>query len=406
VIAESVVVSVVLIAVAVALVAAYLGWRDARRRQSLADAVEESEAKYRALVERLPAAAAYLAEFGEIGNWRYISPQIEQILGFTVTEWESRPGLWLDQIHPDDRERVVAAEERSRRTGEPLSIEYRMVARDGRLAWMSDEAVVIRDRGEPVLQGLLQDVTKLKEAEEVIRRQHDLLEGIVAARTRELEDSRLEILQRLALAAEYRDDDTHQHTERVGRTAALLAARIGLPEATVAAIRTAAPLHDVGKIGIPDSILLKPGRLTAEEFELIKQHAAIGARILAGSGFDVLQTAEEIALTHHERWDGHGYPAGLAGEQIPVSGRLTALADVFDGLTHDRPYKTAWGAERAAREIERLSGTHFDPAIVEAFRSLDHVALAEGSTGGEVVGTPAVGESPRRSERDALQDRG
>lgn len=191
----------------------------------------------------------------------------------------------------------------------------------------------------------------------------------------ELERARLETLERLALAAEYRDDSTQEHTERVARTAALLARALELPDAQVELLRQAAPLHDIGKLAVPDALLLKPGKLTPSEFEEIKGHAAAGAAILSGSSYDVLCLAEEIAHTHHEWWDGSGYPAGLSGEAIPIAGRIVALADVFDALTHSRPYKPAWPVAEAVAEIERLEGLQFDPAVVSAFRSLDPLAL-------------------------------
>ena len=141
--------------------------------------------------------------------------------------------------------------------------------------------------------------------------------------------------------------------------------------------RRAAPLHDVGKIGISDTILLKPGKLTPEEFEAMKAHTSIGGRILGESDFRILQTATEIALTHHERWDGTGYPTGLRGEQIPISGRIVSVADAFDAMTHVRPYKRAFPVARAIVEIERCSGTQFDPRVVAAFLTLDHEALVD-----------------------------
>ena len=199
-----------------------------------------------------------------------------------------------------------------------------------------------------------------------IQSQNQMLEAKVRDRTRELEAAQIEIIERLAKAAEFRDDTTGQHTERVGEMAALLARELGLSDAQVSLIRRAAPLHDVGKIGIPDSILLKLGKLTAAEFELVKTHTSIGARILSGSRFALLRLAEEIAFSHHERWDGSGY-AGLAGNQIPLAGRIVAVADVFDALTQKRPYKPAWPVEEAIAEIERQRGLQFDPSIVDAF---------------------------------------
>jgi putative two-component system response regulator len=187
----------------------------------------------------------------------------------------------------------------------------------------------------------------------------------------ELEQTRLESVERLARLAEYRDDATYEHPQRVGRTAALLAERLGLATDVVDAIRRAAPLHDVGKVGVPDRILLKPSRLTAAEFELMKSHTLIGAEILAGSSWPVLRLAEEIALSHHERWDGTGYPAGKVEDEIPISGRIVIVADNFDALTHSRPYAEAWEPEKATAEIRRQSGQHFDPDVVDAFGTLD-----------------------------------
>jgi len=199
-----------------------------------------------------------------------------------------------------------------------------------------------------------------------VQSQNQILEAKVRERTRELEAAQIEIIERLARAAEFRDDNTGQHTERVGQMAALLARQLGLPDPQVSLIRRAAPLHDVGKIGIPDSVLLKIGKLTLEEFELVKTHTTIGARILSGSRFGVLRLAEEIAFSHHERWDGDGY-VGIRQEQIPLAGRIVAVADVFDALTQKRPYKAAWPIAEAIAEIERQRTRQFDPEIVDAF---------------------------------------
>lgn len=199
-----------------------------------------------------------------------------------------------------------------------------------------------------------------------LREYNSLLEDRVVERTQELEAARLETLDRLARAAEYRDDDTGQHTQRVGRVAARLATVLGEPEEQVRLIRRAAPLHDIGKIGVPDSILLKPGRLTKEERATMQRHTRIGAEILSGSRFPLLQLAEEITLIHHEWWDGGGYPEGLMGEAIPLAGRIVAVADVFDSLTHERPYKDAWSVKEALNELQACSGSQFDPRVVEA----------------------------------------
>ena len=205
-----------------------------------------------------------------------------------------------------------------------------------------------------------------------IQSQNQMLEAKVRERTRELEGAQFEIIERLAKAAEFRDDNTGQHTERVGQMAALIAKQIGLPESQVSLIRRAAPLHDVGKIGIPDKILLKLGKLTADEFAMVRTHTTIGARILSGSRFPILRIAEEIAFSHHERWDGDGY-ARIPGDSIPLPGRIVAIADVFDALTQQRPYKDAWPVDQAISEIEQQRGRQFDPKLVEAFlRIIEH----------------------------------
>jgi HD-GYP domain-containing protein (c-di-GMP phosphodiesterase class II) len=200
------------------------------------------------------------------------------------------------------------------------------------------------------------------------------LEAVLAdhavGRRREVEAANLDALRRLAMAADYRDDNTHEHTERVGDLAARLARALGHDDRAVWLLRQAAPLHDVGKIAIPDTILLKPGRLTSEEFEVVKTHAVLGARVLAGGDSDLLRKAERVARSHHERWDGTGYPDGLGGEEIPVEGRVVHVADVFDVLVHERPYKESWTVEAAADEIRRGAGAQFDPDVVRAFEAL------------------------------------
>ena len=187
------------------------------------------------------------------------------------------------------------------------------------------------------------------------------LEAIVAGQVlsafRESEEARVDTLRRLALAAEYRDDNSPEHTQRVAALAARMARKLGESDRDVWLVRQAAPLHDLGKIAVPDSILLKPGRLEPEEFEVVKTHAVLGARVLADGESDVLAVAERIARSHHERWDGGGYPDGLAGPAIPLVARLVAVADVFDVLVHERPYKEAWTVEDAAGEI-RSGGGH------------------------------------------------
>jgi putative two-component system response regulator len=220
-----------------------------------------------------------------------------------------------------------------------------------------------------------------------VQSQNQLLEAKVRERTRALEDAQIEIVERLAMAAEFRDDNTGQHTQRVGQMSALIARQLGMPYAEVALLRRASPLHDVGKIGIPDSILLKMGKLTPEEFDVVKTHTTIGARILSGGKFPLLRLAEEIAFSHHERWDGTGY-ANIAGTDIPLAGRIVTVADVFDALTQQRPYKPAWPVADAVAEIERQRGRQFDPGVVDAFMHVvegQHLHSTSSVSGPDIV---------------------
>jgi len=201
-----------------------------------------------------------------------------------------------------------------------------------------------------------------------LQRHNDRLEAAVRRRTHELEHAQLEMLVRLARAAEYRDDDTGQHTWRVAHVSGVVAQEMGMPREKVELLLRAARLHDVGKITIPDGILMKPGRLTKEEFAVVKGHTLAGAELLSGSRSPLIRLAEQIALTHHERWDGQGYPHGLAGENIPLESRILAVADAFDALTHDRSHRKAVTPDAAVEEIARHSGTQFDPNVVTAFQ--------------------------------------
>nr|CAX84247.1 Response regulator receiver modulated metal dependent phosphohydrolase [uncultured bacterium] len=189
----------------------------------------------------------------------------------------------------------------------------------------------------------------------------------LAANKLELLHTRLEIIRRLGLAAEYRDNETGGHIVRMSQYAVLLGRAAGLSPTEQELLLHAAPMHDVGKIGIPDSILLKPGKLTPEEFAVMRTHTLLGGQLLAEEPSLLLHTAHTIAMTHHERWDGTGYPNGLAGEAIPLMGRICCLADVFDALTSQRPYKQAWSIEDACYEIHRCAGSVFDPGLVRIF---------------------------------------
>jgi hypothetical protein len=205
----------------------------------------------------------------------------------------------------------------------------------------------------------------------------------------ELEIAQAETVRRLSMAVEFRDEDTGAHIERIGRFSTLLAEQVGMSAEFCRRISHAAPLHDVGKVAIPDAILLKPGALTPEERAIVETHAEEGYKLLRGSSSSILDMAATIALSHHERWDGKGYPRGVAGEQIPVEGRIVAIADVFDALTSDRVYRKAFSVEKATEMMLEESGRHFDPALLQAFM--------------EVLGTSDAATRTRgRADRAAL----
>jgi putative two-component system response regulator len=266
---------------------------------------------------------------------------------------------------------------------EPESLPVLVLTADGTL-----EA-----RHRALAMGARDFVTKPLEGRELLLRTHNLLhtrllqlqlqdrnaslDRAVKERTFELDQARLESLTVLAAVGEFHDDDTHEHTRRVGLAAARIGRALELPDAFVADIRAAAPLHDIGKVAVSQQILRKPGALTDDEWKIMMRHAEIGGQILSSAISPVLRLAADIARSHHENWDGSGYPDGLAGEQIPMAGRITAVADVFDALTHSRPYKDAWEIDKALELIASEAGRKFDSQVVSAFMTLDPATVAE-----------------------------
>jgi len=193
------------------------------------------------------------------------------------------------------------------------------------------------------------------------------LDRKVRLQTQQLHETRLKIIQRLGKAAEFKDNETGLHVIRMSRYAYVLAKAAGLPELDAELLMNAAPMHDIGKIGIPDNILKKPGVLTEDEFEEMNAHCQIGADVIGEDSSELLRLAKEVSLTHHEKWSGDGYPKGLSGDEIPLTGRIVAIADVFDALTSERPYKKSWSVEDATRLLEKEAGEHFDPELVSLF---------------------------------------
>lgn len=338
--------------------------RDFSEQRAAEDALRASERRYHSVVDALSEGIVMQDLTGRIVA---SNESAERILGLTVGELAERSS---DQSNPvllhEDGSPFLCHEHpgtASMRTGEPqCGVVMGVEGPDGAIRWISTNSRPLTHPGETKPYAAVTSFTEITELRETLE---------------ELHTARLEDLKRLALVGEYRDDDTNRHTERVARTAHLLAGRLGLEDELIHMVHRAAPLHDVGKIGIPDSILLKPGKLTADEFEVIKTHTVIGGRILCESHFPILKVATEIAFTHHERWDGTGYPAGLRAEAIPITGRIIALADAFDAMTHARPYKDAFSVEHGVSEIRRCSGTQFDPGIVEVFMTLDHHTLVD-----------------------------
>lgn len=214
----------------------------------------------------------------------------------------------------------------------------------------------------------IRNMLEMRMLQKNLYRQNEILQQLVHKRTCEVTETRLEVVRRLGRAAEYRDNETGLHIIRMSKISENLARHAGLPDSECDLILNASPMHDIGKIGIPDAILLKRGKLDADEWNVMQTHTMIGAEILSGHDSELMTMARRIALTHHEKWDGSGYPNGVAGEDIPLEGRITAVADVFDALTSIRPYKEAWPVQDALHELDRMAGTHLDPDLVAIFQ--------------------------------------
>ena len=280
--------------------------------------------------------------------------------------------ILLDVMMPEmdgfEVARRLKADDKTRVT--PIIFLTALTDRDSRLQGLDAGAEEFLnkpiDRIELVIR--MRNLLRIKEYNDFLAHHNQILEKQVREQTAELWDTRLEIVRSLGRAAEYRDNETGYHIIRMSRFSQLIAQAMGLGDTRAELLLHASPMHDIGKVGIADHILLKPGKLTPEEWQIMKEHTTIGAEILrANKQSELMELAATVAISHHERWDGSGYPNGLAGENIPVEGRIVALADVFDALTSERPYKKAWPIEEAIAEIKKQSGSHFEPRIVHLF---------------------------------------
>lgn len=310
-----------------------------------------AELRYQTLVEQLPA-ITYIMALGETNRTTFISPQVESLLGFSPDEWIADPDLWIRQLHPDDRDRVVQHMRQQGAHHTPVDLEYRLISRDGRAFWFRNRSVTIGD-GDGELgyaHGILFDITQRKQYE------HELSDAY---------DSTLEGWSR---ALDLRDNETEGHTQRVVDLTLRLARAMGISDAELVHVRRGAILHDIGKLGVPDCVLLKPGPLTADEWIAMRRHPVYAYELLSPIAF--LRPALDIPYCHHEKWDGTGYPRGLRGEQIPLVARIFAIVDVWDGLGNARPYHKGRSEEEAIEYIRSEAGTHFDPHIVQAFLKL------------------------------------
>lgn len=300
---------------------------------------------------------------------------------------------YMEMIHPDDLEMVRQAHLQLLKKVEPRERErhYRLLMADGRIKWVHVISTTTFDSGENPSwsHGTIQDITDMKLIEEKLQKYNNHLEEIVNEKVQEISESQMATIFALVKLSESRDDDTGAHIERTSTLCRLIAERLrALPHSAdiiddtfINNIYKASPLHDIGKVGIPDAILLKPGKLTPPEFEIMKTHTILGFDTLSQvqkryTQNSFLKMGMEIAKSHHEKWNGTGYPEGLSGEEIPLSARIMALADVYDALRSKRVYKEAFSHEESCAIIEEGSGKHFDPLLIKIFHE-NHKAFQE-----------------------------
>jgi len=336
---------------------------------ALADPVTERGPQPTDFLHLFEMAIDLLAIADASGRYTALNQSWERVLGWTREELMRAP--LLEFVHPEDRQATLDVLERTGDTGFELSrFENRYRCRDGSYRWLSWRASTDGVQWYAVAR----DITDSKAREDEQLRLLSRMRSVIVERTREsrssagaLEIAETEIVRRLSMAVEWRDDDTGQHIDRVSRLSGLLAQRAAPDPGMWEPMRFASPLHDAGKVAIPDGILLKPGKLTVDERAIMQTHSQRGYDLLRGSASPILELAASIAWTHHEKIDGSGYPRGLAGEEIPIEGRIVAIVDVFDALTSDRVYRPAFTLDKALAMMAADRGTHFDPRLLDIF---------------------------------------
>ena len=347
------------------------------------DFVPRAGDAYRTLIEQIPA-ATHLSRLDSLASTIYISPQIAEMTGFGPDEWIVDRQLWTRLLHPEDRDRVLAANERHISASESFNEEYRLIARDGSIVWIREESRVLLDEhGKPLAsQGVMLDVTDRKRAEQEL---HETLEDRRRLKVL-LTGAQVESgVQALLAALNARDGYTGGHSRAVVNLTECVARRMGLSENELRLARQVALLHDIGKLGVPDSVLRKPGPLDAHEWAVMREHPVIGARIVSSiPGLDDLAPA---IRAEHERWDGNGYPDGLAGGEIPFASRIVFVCDAYHAMISNRPYRKAMPEALARRELRRAAGSQFDPAVVDSLLE----ELSEASPLAHIdLGTPLI----------------
>ncbi|MCX5724284.1 MAG: PAS domain S-box protein [Nitrospirae bacterium] len=342
--------------------------RDISRRKHNEAILKEREERMRAIFEQAVDAILTIDERGCIQSF---NPAAKKIFGYTAAEvFKQNVKILMPAPYRDEHDEYLAqylATGQAKVIGGSREVIGRR--KDGSTFPMEISVSEARAGNQRLFTGILRDISERKRLQEQVLEQHRALEERVRDRTKDLTESVLEITARLGRTGEYRDTDTGKHVMRIGHFSACLAKHIGQSEDWCSLLLAAAPLHDIGKVGVPDRILLKPGPLSEDEWVVMRNHTRIGSEILAGSKHALLQMAQSIALCHQEKWNGTGYPQGLQGEAIPLEARIVALCDVFDALTTVRPYKAAWAIDDAIEFVRKQSGIQFDPTVVEAFSS-------------------------------------